>query len=80
MEQNLLAHYTPPSVLINEAEEVLYVHGSTGRYLEPASGEANLNILRMARPGLRLELATAVRKAVTLKEAVRRRGLAGAGG
>ncbi len=71
MEQNLLADYTPPCVLINDAEEVLYVHGSTGRYLEPAAGEANLNILRMARPGLRIELATAVRKAVTLKEAVR---------
>ena len=39
---------------------VLYVHGSTGSYLDPASGEANLNLLRMARPGLRLELATAV--------------------
>ncbi len=75
MELNLLAHFTPPSVLINEAEEVLYVHGSTGRYLEPASGEANLNILRMARPGLRLELATAVRKAVTQKEQVRFEGL-----
>ena len=75
IEQNLLANFTPSSVLINDAEEVLYVHGSTGRYLEPASGEANLNILRMARPGLRLGLATAVRKAVTLKEAVRFEGV-----
>jgi len=75
IEQNLLAQHTPPAVLINEAEEVLYVHGSTGQFLEPASGEANLNILRMARSGLRLELATAVRKAITLKETVRNEGL-----
>ena len=75
VELNLLARHTPAGVLINEAEEVLYVHGSTGRYLEPASGEANLNILRMARPGLRLELATAVHKAVAQKEEVRCEGL-----
>lgn len=75
MEQNLLAHYTPPSVLINEAHEVLFVHGSTGRYLEPASGEANLNILRMARPAIRVELATALRKAMTLHETIRIEGL-----
>lgn len=70
MEQNLLTQYTPPSVLVNEAGDMLFVHGSTGRYLEPASGEANLNIQRMARPAIRLELTTALRKAVTQKETV----------
>ncbi|HEY3415454.1 MAG TPA: chemotaxis protein CheB, partial [Armatimonadota bacterium] len=75
MEQNLLARYTSPSVLINKDGEVLFVHGSTGRYLEPASGEANFNILRMARPGIRVELATAVRKAVMQQEAVHLEGL-----
>ncbi|MEI7831908.1 MAG: CheR family methyltransferase [bacterium] len=75
VEQSLLEHYAPPSVLINEAEEVLYIHGSIGRYLEPASGEANLNIIRMARPGLRLELATAVRKAIAQKRTVDIKGL-----
>jgi len=75
MEQNLLAHHTPAGVLINDAGEVLFVHGSTGRYLEPASGEANLNLLRMARQSIRLELATAVRKAIAQKEAIRYAGL-----
>ena len=75
MEQNLLARYTPPGVLINDAEEVLYVHGSTHGYLEPATGEVNLNIMRMARPGLRVELSAAVRKAVTQKEAVQIEGV-----
>ncbi len=75
MEQNLLTHYTPPSVLINDAGEVLFVHGSTGGYLEPASGEVNLNIVRMARPGIRVELSTAVHKAVTQKEVVDIEGL-----
>jgi two-component system CheB/CheR fusion protein len=75
VEQQLLAHHTPSCVLINDAEEVLYVHGSTGSYLEPATGDANLNLLRMARPGLRLELATAVHKAITQKAPIRYDGV-----
>jgi len=70
VESHLLAHDTPPCVLINEAEEVLYVHGSTGNYLEPAAGDANFNLLRMARPGLRMELSAAVHKAIALQEPV----------
>lgn len=75
VEQNLLAHHTPPCVLINDAEQVLYVHGSTGSYLEPATGDANLNLLRMARPGLRLELATAIHKAITQRAPTRYDGV-----
>lgn len=75
MEQNLLADYTPSSVLIDESGEVLYVHGSTGRFLEPASGEINHNLIRMARHGFRAELASAVRKSITLNEIVRFDGL-----
>jgi len=74
-QQALLAHYTPACAIINERCEVLYIHGRTGKYLEPAPGEASLNILRMAREGLRLELTTAIRKAVAQKEAIHYRGL-----
>lgn len=74
-QQALLAHYTPACVIINERCEVLYVHGRTGKYLEPASGEASLNILRMAREGLRLEMTTAIRKAIAQKEAIRCQGV-----
>jgi two-component system CheB/CheR fusion protein len=74
-QQALLAHYAPACAIINERGEVLYIHGSAGKYLEPATGEASLNILRMAREGLRLELTTAIRKAVAQKEAILYRGL-----
>jgi two-component system CheB/CheR fusion protein len=75
VEQNILSRYVPSAVLINEKGGVLYVHGSTGRYLEPATGEANLNIVRMARSGIRLELNTAVRRAVAQKTEIRYAGL-----
>ncbi len=52
VEQVLLGRHTPACVLVNESGAVLYIHGRAGRYLEPASGEASLNILRMAGDGL----------------------------
>jgi two-component system CheB/CheR fusion protein len=59
----LLAEFTPPCVIVTSDDEVLYFHRRTGKYLEPPSGEANLNIISMCRPGLELPLLTALRKA-----------------
>ncbi len=55
-EKILLQHYTPAAVLTNENGEILFINGRTGKYLEPATGKANLNILAMAREGIRYEL------------------------
>ena len=74
-ERALLQQYAPPGVLVNERGDILYLHGRSGQYLEPAPGEAGLNILKMAREGLRRELTTALRKAVANKEQVSRPGL-----
>ncbi len=63
-EQLLLRRYAPPSVLVNEAGNIIHISGKTGKYLEPASGKANLNIFAMARDGLRHELASAFQKAM----------------
>ena len=70
-EQALINEYTPASVVVNESGDILYVHGRTGKYLEPAPGDAGMNITKMAREGLRLELAAALRKAAARKETVR---------
>ncbi len=58
----LLDHYAPPSVVIDRHANVLYVYGRTGMYLEPAPGEASLNLLQMARDGLRMPLTLAVQR------------------
>jgi two-component system, chemotaxis family, CheB/CheR fusion protein len=63
-EQALLHDFSPPSVLVNELGDVLYIHGRVGRYLEPASGKANWNLHVMARPGLRVQVAAALRQAM----------------
>jgi two-component system CheB/CheR fusion protein len=74
-EQALLRQYAPVGALVLERGEILYLHGRTGLYLEPAPGEAGMNILKMAREGLRRELTSALRKAAAHKEPVRCPGL-----
>jgi two-component system CheB/CheR fusion protein len=58
----VLARYGPPGVIINDAMEILHFRGHTGPYLEPLPGAASLNLLKMAREGLALELRSAIRQ------------------
>ena len=70
-ERQLLEKHVPACVVIDSAGEVLYIHGHTGRYLEPPAGEPSGSLFKLAREGLRLDLTSGVRKARKQKEAVR---------
>jgi len=59
----LLSKFTPPSVLVDNKGEILYIAGHTGKYLEPAAGKANMNIFAMVRESLQFEFPIAFRKA-----------------
>jgi two-component system CheB/CheR fusion protein len=74
-ERALLQQYAAAGALVNDRGDILYLHGRTGLYLEPAPGKAGMNILKMAREGLRRDLTTALHKAAAHKEAVRHTGL-----
>ncbi|MGR8997608.1 MAG: CheR family methyltransferase [Gammaproteobacteria bacterium] len=63
IEQLLLDRYAPVSVIINEHGKIVYIHGRTGKYLEPTAGQPSWNIIEMAREGLRLPLVSALRLA-----------------
>jgi two-component system CheB/CheR fusion protein len=71
----LLQEFAPPAVLLNEHGDILYISGSTGRYLEPAAGKANWNIHVMARPAIRTQLAAALRQALNGRKAIELHGL-----
>jgi two-component system CheB/CheR fusion protein len=63
VEHLLLKAHTPAAVMINSDGDILYIHGRTGTFLEPAAGRANWNIHAMARDGLRYELADLIERA-----------------
>jgi len=74
-QRALLEHYSPAGALVSEHGDILYLVGRTGKYLEPAPGEAHMNIFRMAREGLRGDLTIALHRAVSLGIPTRQTGL-----
>ena len=75
-EQTLLQQVAPPSALINEQGDILYLHGRTGMFLELAPGVSGINnILKMAREGLRPGLVAALHKAVETRQVTYSPGL-----
>lgn len=71
----VLARYGPPGVVINEQLEIVRFRGQTGRFLEPAPGEATWNLMKMTRPGLAVELRTAIHKAQADNAPARKEGV-----
>jgi two-component system CheB/CheR fusion protein len=63
-EAILLESYAPACVVVHEGGDIVYFSPRTGRYLEPPSGTPTVNVLDMARKGLRLDVRTALHKAV----------------
>ncbi|WP_008310606.1 chemotaxis protein CheB [Leptolyngbya sp. PCC 6406] len=62
-DQVALAHYGSVGVVVNPHYDIVQFRGQTGAYLEPAPGRASLNLIKMAKESLRLELQTALHQA-----------------
>ena len=71
----LLDIYAPAAVITDEKGTIIYVHGDTGRYLRPAPGHASLNIVEMAREGLKMDLRSAIHSAAIQRKQATYRGL-----
>lgn len=69
----LLEAYAPPSVVVNEAFELVHISERAGRYLRLPGGEPSENLLQLVRPELRLELRTALHQAVTQRTNIKAR-------
>lgn len=69
-QRALLEQFAPASVLIGRNGQIVWIHGSTGDYLEPPPGEPSRDLLAMARHGLRAKLRQAVRESIEQKRPV----------
>jgi two-component system, chemotaxis family, CheB/CheR fusion protein len=72
----ILNQFAPTALLIDAGGNILHVQGRTGKYLESPSGPPTQNVLDMAREGLRIELATALRAAKSTNQQVTRKEIA----
>jgi two-component system, chemotaxis family, CheB/CheR fusion protein len=68
----VLKNYAPVGVVIDANMEVVQFRGRTTPYLEQAPGKPSLNVLKLARNGLAIELRSLInaakRKAATVKK------------
>ena len=75
LDRIALKDYSPPSIVINDLMDILQVRGRTTPYLELASGQASLNLLKMARPELITDLRKLIKAARTKERPVKKEGL-----
>ncbi len=71
----ILDKYGPPGVVVDANLDIVHFRGHTGPYLESASGEPNLSLLKMARGGLLQPLRSALQLARKNHRSVRREGV-----
>jgi two-component system CheB/CheR fusion protein len=62
-DRKVLELYGPPGVVVSENLDILQFRGHTGPYLDPAPGTASLNLLKVARLELHVELDRGLRRA-----------------
>jgi two-component system CheB/CheR fusion protein len=67
--QRIAERYAPAYVITDENFQILHFSGRTGRYIEPTAGAATLDLLGLVHRDLRLELRTALGRAVETNEA-----------
>jgi two-component system CheB/CheR fusion protein len=75
LERLLLDQYAPAWIIINAQGEAVYFSPRTGKYLEPAPGVPRMDVVNMARKGLRLDLRTSIHRALRRNEEVVREGV-----
>ena len=56
VDQLILAHYSPPAVVIDEDLRILQFRGDTSPYLRHSPGGASLNFTKLARGGIATEV------------------------
>jgi len=75
VQHQLLSAYAPAALVVNKDGDIVYFFGKTGKYLEPATGKASLNIHTLASEPLRLELSNAIFRAARTENEVVVKGL-----
>lgn len=62
VDRTLASRYAPAAALVNEAAEIVQTRGDLTSFLKIAPGKMSVNILKMAREGLMVELKLALER------------------
>ncbi|MDR5856579.1 CheR family methyltransferase [Caballeronia sp. LZ062] len=64
LHQRALETYSPPSVIVDRDSNVVHLSDNAGRFLRHPGGELSSNIMSLVLPDLRLDLRTAIFRAM----------------
>jgi len=70
MQRILLDEFTPKAVIVTEDGQILSASGEMDRYLTVTEGTFQNNVIRLARPGLRVGLRAALSEATRIRRKV----------
>jgi two-component system CheB/CheR fusion protein len=75
IDKLILSKYTLSGVLVNEAMEIILFRGDTSPFIEPLPGTATLNLFKMIRQELLIDIRTMINKVQGDKKAVKKEGI-----
>ncbi|MDR5736263.1 CheR family methyltransferase [Caballeronia sp. LZ025] len=76
LHQRALESYAPPSVVVDRDSNLLHLSDNAGRFLRHGAGEPTSNIMALVLPELRLDLRTAIFRALQTGTSVEARRVA----
>ncbi len=76
LDKSLINKFSPPGVVVNGNLDVVIFHGDTSKFLSHGPGQANLDIMKMLRDELKIEVQTAIYLSRKEKTSVKREGVA----
>lgn len=68
--ENLLGRYVPPSLLLNEHQELVHSFGDARKYLQVPEGKATTDVLKMLDNSLRIAVSSALHQAAKTNKPV----------
>jgi two-component system CheB/CheR fusion protein len=63
-EKLVAERFGPPGIVVNEKLEVVSFLGKTSPFIDPVAGTASLNLSKLARPELQVDVRAAIQKAL----------------
>jgi two-component system CheB/CheR fusion protein len=66
----LLEEYGPPSIVVNESHDIVHLSAKAARYLQFVAGEPTADLIKVVHPALRIELRTALFRAVQTQQTI----------
>jgi two-component system, chemotaxis family, CheB/CheR fusion protein len=75
-DRRLVAQFAPATVFVNDELEIVHTRGNVSPYLKLSPGRASLNILKMAREALLIDLRNALGRAKKEGAILRKKGIA----